>query len=176
MSPDSFTYNGIDMYQQFKIRVLIYDLFMAERRQKKLVVPGRSGAYDFEADEHEERPLRMTMEVEGNITDAQFDSLKYTLSRKGRIVLWDKPDRYFVGRLYDPAEVMDSFRHAKREFEASFLCEPYAYATEPTMLVSKKQIMPIDYIGTRKTPTRITIRNTGSTTLRGVTITAREIV
>lgn len=176
MTPDSFTYNGIDMYEQFKIKVIIYDLFMAARRQSKLVVPGRSGAYDFKADEHEERPLRMVLEVEGTITDAQFDSLKYTLSRRGRIVLWDKPDRYFIGQLYDPTEVIDYFRHSKREFDVNFLCEPYAYALAPTVVTAKTPIMPIQYAGTRQTPTRITIRNTGSTPLQGVTVTAREIV
>lgn len=176
MTPDSFTYNGIDMYQQFKIQMLVYDLFMAELRQRKVIVPGRSGAYDYGANRHEERPLRMTIAVEGEITDAQFDSLKYTLSRKGRIVLWDKPDRYFVGQLYDPVEVIDYFRHAKREFEITFLCEPYAYALEPTILLANRPIMPIAYEGTRETPTRITIRNNGSTPLRGITITAREIV
>lgn len=175
MTDDSFTYNGIDMYEQFKVKVLSSDVFMAELRQRKVVVPGRSGAYDYGAEHHEERPLRMQLEVTQQITDAQFDSLKYTLSRKGRIILWDKPDRYFVGQLYDPAEVIDYFRHALREFEITFLCEPYAYALEPTILQSTAPIIPTAYEGTRKAPTRITIRNTGTTALRGVTITAREL-
>lgn len=175
MTDDSFTYNGIDMFQQFKIKVLVYDLFTAERRQRKLTIPGRSGAYDFDADEHEERPLRMDIEITGEISDAQLDSLKYTLSRKGRIVLWDKPDRYYIGRLYDPAEVIDYFRHCKREFEINFLCEPYAYAVEPTVISANSPIMPVKYIGTRRTPTRITITNNSDSAMRGLTITAREI-
>lgn len=174
MTDDSFTYNGIDMYQQFMVKVLSSDVFMAELRQRKVVVPGRSGVYDYGAEYHEERPLRMQVEVEGRISDAQFDSLKYTLSRKGRIVLWDKQDRYFVGQLYDPAEVIDYFRHSMREFEITFLCEPYAYALTPTILQSSGPIIPADYEGTRKAPTRITIRNTGTVPMQGVTITARE--
>jgi hypothetical protein len=56
-----------------------------------------------------------------------------------------------------------------------FVCEPYAYALEPTILTSTSPIIPVSYEGTRKTPTRITIRNNGTTPMQGITITAREI-
>lgn len=173
MTDDSFTYNGIDMYEQFKIRIVAYDVLMPPLRSRKVVVPGRSGAYDYGAEYHDERTLRMSVTVDGELDAAQFDTLKYTLSRKGKIILWDKPDRQFVGQLYDPAEVLDYFRHAMREFEINFLCEPYAYALTPSVLYSTDDIIWPEYEGTRKAPTRITIRNTGSTPMQGVTITAR---
>lgn len=180
MTEDSFTYNGVDMYEQFKIRVVKYEVFMAERRQRRVTVPGRSGSYDYDAAAkqratHNDRPLRMELVVDGFITEDRFDDLKYTFSRKGRIVLWDKPDRYFYGDLYDPAEVIEYFRHSMREIEVSFLCDPYAYANAPTTLTSSEAILPISYKGTREAPTYITIRNTGTTPMQAVRIIRREV-
>ena len=174
MTPDSFTFNAIDMYQTFAVKILAYDLLMPELRRREVVIPGRSGAYDYGAKYHENRPLQMQVEVEREISPMQFDELKYTLSRKGRIILWDKPDRYFVGQLYDPAEVTDFFRHSRREFEIAFLCEPYAYALEPTVLKSTEPVLRIAYEGTREAPTLITIRNTGDTPLYGLRISSRS--
>ena len=178
MMNDSFTYNGIDMRETFKVKVIAYDTLLPERRQRRVIVSGRSGSQDYDANStqtHNDRVLRMECMVHGKLTDTEFDSLKYTLSRRGRIVLWDKLDRYFICNLYDPAEVIDSFQHAFREFKLNFLCNPYAYALAPTILSSPQPIIPIKYEGTRQTPTRITIRNTGTVALSGVTITAREI-
>ncbi len=177
MTNDSFTYNGVDMFQQFKVKVIAYDLLIPERRQRRVTVPGRSGSYDFDTNTtqtHEDRILRMECMVHGELSDAQFDSLKYTLSRRGRIILWDKPDRYYIGNLYDPAEVIDSFQHAFREFEIEFLCDPYGYDLEGTVLTSAQPVILPRYKGTRQAPTRIIIRNTGTTPLTGVTITTRE--
>lgn len=176
MTDNSFTYNGIDMAAEFKIKVIAYDLFLPPLRARKVMIPQRSGAYDYGATNHDERAMRMECEIVGQITDAQFDSLKYTLSRKGRIVLWDKPDRYFYGQLYEPVEVIDFPRHMFRDFELVFNCEPYAYALSPTILTSTEPIIWTEYEGTRKAPTRITIKNTGSTPMQGITITARELI
>lgn len=176
MTGDSFTYNGIDVYDLAKLRIINYDVFMAELRERKVSVPGRSGAFDYGANYHEERQMRMECTIDGEITDFQFDELKYTLSRKGRIVLWDKLDRYYVGQCYDAVEVIDYYSHCLRDFELVFDCEPYAYATNPTVIRSTVPIMNISYEGTRKAPTLITIRNTGATPISGVTVTSRELV
>ena len=173
MTDDSFTYNGIDMYEQFNIRIVKYDLLMPELRPRKVSIPLRSGAYDYGANYHEERPLRLSVAVDGELSVDRFDNLKYILSRKGRIIMWDLQDRYFYGQLYDPVEVIDYFQHCRREFEIVFICEPYAYALEPTTLTSDQRTMPINYEGTRETPTLITIRNLGTTAMQGITITAR---
>lgn len=180
MTDDSFTYNGVDLYEQFGIRVVAYNLLMPERRRRSVVVPGRSGSFNYDdapgqSTHHNDRPLRMTVVIERELAPGAFDDLKYTLSRQGRIVLWDQPDRYYRGNLFDPAEVLDYFRHSMREFELVFLCDPYAYALTPTTLVSGQSILPMRYEGTRETPTRIKIRNTGKTPLTGIRVIAREV-
>jgi predicted phage tail component-like protein len=176
MTSNSFTYNGVDVFEIARLRIIHYDVFSAPLRARKVLVPGRSGMYDYGAEYHDERQLRMECLIDGAIEDAQFDELKYVLSRKGRrIILWDKPDRYYVGQCYDAAEVLDYYHHYLREFELVFQCEPYAYAIEATVLTSDQPIIFTQYEGTRQAPTRITIRNTGSAPLSGVTITAREV-
>lgn len=174
MTYDSFTYNGIDVYELARLKMVSYNTFTAPLRPRKQVIPGRSGAFDFGAKYHDERTLRMSCTIDGEITDSQFDSLKFTLSRKGRIILWDQLDRYYYGQSYDATEVIDYYRHCMREFEINFVCDPYAYALEPTVLTTSNRILPVAYEGTRETPTRITIRNTGTASLVGLTLIARE--
>ena len=174
---DSFTYNGTDVYDIARLRVVSYDVFTAPLRARKVVVPLRSGAYDYGAKHHEERSLRIACTVDGEITPAQFDSLKYLLSRKGRIILWDKPDRYYYGRAYNAPEVLDAFMQVMRDFELVFTCDPYAYALEPTVLLTEMDSIDMQgnpYPGTRRTPTRITIYNDAATPMQGIRITARE--
>lgn len=176
MTYDSFTYNSIDVYELASLKMVSYSTFTAPLRPRKQIVPGRSGAYDFGARSHDERPLRMSCVIDREITDAQFDSLKYTFSRKGSIILWDQPDRYYYGQCYDFDEVLDYYRHCMREFELIFTCEPYAYALEATILKSTAQILPVEYEGTREAPTLITIKNTGTAAMQGVRVTARVVI
>jgi phage-related protein len=99
MTDDSFTYNSVDLYKLARLKIIHYDVFMAPLRARKVLVPMRSGMYDYGAKYHDERQLRMECSIDGEITDAQFDELKYVLSRKGpRLILWDKQDRYYVGQ------------------------------------------------------------------------------
>lgn len=173
---NTMLYNGVNLYEIAYLRVFSNNVFTAPLRERKVAIPGRSGSYDYGAEYHDERPLRMECLIERPITAGQFDNLKYTLSRKGRIIIWDQPDRYYIGQSYNAAEVLEYGRLTAATFTLEFQCEPYAYALSPTVLITTKPILPVSYEGTRKTSTRITIRNNSATALRGVTITAREIV
>jgi predicted phage tail component-like protein len=175
MVNNTFLYNGKNLYELAFLRVFSYNVFAAELRARKVQVPGRSGAYDFGAEFHEERPLRMECFIERKIQEYQFDELKYALSRKGRIIMWDQPDRYYIGQAYNAAEVLRHWQYLATSFTLEFTCEPYAYSLAPTILTSALPVIFTEYEGTRKAPTRITIRNTGNASLSGVTITSREV-
>lgn len=173
MYDDSFTYNGIDMYKHFGIKMVAHNGLLPPLRPRKITIPSRSGKYDYIAKYHDERSLELECDITRYLSNAEFDNLKYILSRKGKIVLFDMPDRYFLGQIYDPDVVFEYFMQEIREVSMNFVCEPYAYATEPTIVFSDKQNMPIKYEGTRETPTRFTIRNTGTKPMYGISITAR---
>lgn len=179
MTDDSFTYNGIDMFKAFAIRMIKYDLILPPVKVEELEIPQRSGAFSSDKggygdDFHSKRELRMAIVVEDELSTAQMDDLKYELSRKGRIVVWDMPDRFFYGKIENPEEVVDYFAHSMREFGAVFRCDPYAYSNEPLVLKSTDTNMKVDYNGTRKTKIRIQIKNTGNMPLQGLTILSRQ--
>ena len=182
ISGDNFLYNDVDMYMTFGIRCIATRHLTANLRPRKIVVPTRSGAYDYRANYHDERELSILCQVTRPLikTEEQdeFDDLKYLLcggKSKGRIILWDQPDRYYYGRVYDQDVVKEYFNLAGREITLRFICDPYAYGLEPKIFTTDSNMLDLTesnhYIGTRETPTRITIRNTGDMPISGIQIT-----
>jgi predicted phage tail component-like protein len=194
MMNDSFVFyapgsgTGVDLRAQFGIKVIAVRSFTADLRPRKVTVPGRSGAYDYGANYHEERELYFDCMVERELKkDAsqgidEFDDLKYLLchgTRKGRIIIWDQQDRYYLGRLYQQENVQDFFQLKGRKLTLRFICDPYAYGLEPKILYADNNgIVSMTggnrYFGTRQTPTRITIRNTGTSNISNIIISAFE--
>ena len=100
MHTDSFTFGGVDMYEAYGIRVVHYDLLLPKLRPRKVTIPQRSGEYDFGARYHDERVLLLECDSRNSLTRAQLRELAYALSKKNRIVLWDEPEKYYIGQLY----------------------------------------------------------------------------
>ena len=182
ISGDSFLYNDVDMYKTFGIMCIAHRSFTANLRPRKVVVPTKSGAYDYGANYHDERELQLECEVTRSLLKNEeideFDDLKYLLcggKSKGKIILWDQPDRYYYGRVYDQDVVRDYFNLSGRQITLRFICDPYAYGLEAKIFKTTENNLDLigenKYIGTRQTPTRITIRNTGSAPINGIQIT-----
>src|SRR5699024_4822076 len=93
------------MREKHGVWVTSYDVLFPAVRPRKVVVPGRDGAYDFGANSRDERIIRMECDNRYRATRADMRELAYTLSKKNRIVLWDEPDKYYIGRIYDPSEL-----------------------------------------------------------------------
>lgn len=175
ISPDTFMYNNTDMRIAFNLMILHYDVLSPPKRARKILIPEYSGAYDQGARWHDERELRMECNIYGDIGEKRLDDMKFLLSHRGRITLWDKTDRYYIGAVYDYPEITDHYMHCMRSFELRFICKPYAVGNEQVRIVSQEPVIPINnYIGTRETPTRLTIRNTGTTPLSNIRITVRK--
>lgn len=173
MQMDSFEFGRIDMLTDYGIRVLSHDPLFPELRERKVVVPGRDGAYDFKAEYYDERKVTLNCDTTIGLTRAQVRELAYILSKKNVLRIWDDPDRYYIGRIYDDTEVIP-IGSIGQEFELVFICDPFAYGVVNTVEVTGEEIKRINYAGTARTPTRIAITNNGVADAVNIQIRIRE--
>lgn len=166
--PDSFLFGGVDMLAAYGLRVISYDVLFPERRVMKQVVPGRSGAYDFGAGKFDERKLRLACDSMRGLSRHELREAAYLLTQKRRIVLWDEPDKYYIGRVYNDAE-LKYIGLVGHEFNLNFVCEPFAYGAQ----YDGPLIERVNYAGSAETPTLLTITNTGPAPITGLTIRIR---
>jgi len=171
---NSVLIDGIDLRERFGIVVeSIEDLFLPKLRERKLIIPGRSGAIDYGAKYYDERELILTCGTVSLPSRADVRELSYICSKKSKIVRWDEPDKYYIGRIYDPNDIQ-RFAGGMKKFQLVFLCEPFAYGSQVTEQFVNSTA--IDYAGTAQTPTVITIKNNNSYPIAGITITMTEEV
>lgn len=171
MPYDSFSFGSYNSMADWGIRVVKYDTLIPPKRYRKVQIPERSGMYDFGAKCWDERTVRIECTLERKASRAQLREIAGVLSHKGRLMLWDEPDKYYIGELYDPAEITDYFDEAMREFTLSFVCEPFAYGRTVTLPIRSGE-NPITYQGTADTPCVIVLRNLSDTDVQTITITA----
>lgn len=171
MTGDSFSFGQLNSVDDWGIRVIASDTFLPPKRERKITIPGRSGSYDYGSNAWDERMLRLECTLMRQITKAEFREIVYLLSGKNRLRLWNEPDKYYVAELYDSEEVMDYYAESMREFELTFVCEPFAYGQTVTKAITSGR-NAVKYGGTAETPTVITLRNTSGAAATNVTITA----
>ncbi len=171
MPYDSFSFGLYNSVSDWGIRVVKYDVLTPAKRARKTQIPMRNGMYDFGAQCWEERTVRIECVLEQKISRAQLREVAGALSKKSRLRLWDEPDKFYIGELYDPAEIIDYFDEAMREFSLSFICEPFALGRTVTVPIHSG-VNPIGYRGTAETPCVIVLRNLSRANVQTVTITA----
>ena len=171
MTGDSFSFGQYNSLDDWGIAVIAHDTFLPPKRERKLSIPGRSGAYDYGAKNWEERTLRIECSLMRRITKAEFREIVYILSKKNRLRIWNEPDKYYVAELYDSADVMDYYLESMREFELTFVCDPFAYGSILTVPLASGRNQ-VNYGGTAETPAVIVLKNTSETEATNVTITA----
>lgn len=173
MTNDSFMFGNTDMYEAYGIRMLHYDVLIPALRPRKVTIPNRSGSYDYGAHYYDERTVRVECDTRSGLTRDQVRELSYVLSKKNRLRFWNEPDRYYIGRIYDPSE-LNYIGSIGQEFNLSFICEPFAYSNPVQLSVSGSAPIAPDYLGSAPTPTRITLINAGNSVINGVQIRIRE--
>ncbi len=171
MTGDSFQFGTKNSVDDWGIRVIAYDFLMPPKRARKITIPGRSGQYDYGANCWDERTLRLECRLERQLSKSDFREIIYELSRKRGLRLWNEPDKYYMAELYDPGEVQDYFMEAARDFELNFTCEPFAYGNTVQMPISGGR-NAIKYAGTAETPCTIILRNTSTSNIQNIKITA----
>lgn len=168
---DSFSFGRYNSLTDWGIRVVKYDTLTPAKRSRKVSIPRRSGMYDFGADCWEERTVRIECVLERRISRAELRAIAGALSQKSRLRLWDEPNKYYIGEIYDPAEITDYYDEAMREFTLSFVCEPFAYGRTVTLPISSGE-NAVQYHGTADTPCMIVLRNVSTNDIANLTITA----
>lgn len=166
---DSFSFDGVDMLEAYGIRMIAHDVLQPRLRPRLLTIPGRDGSYDFGANRYDDRLIRLDCDSRRGLTRDALRSLSGLLSRKGRIVLYDEPEKFYTGRLYDDAALAHIGRigHA---FELAFICEPFAQGETVRQALGGR----VQYGGTAETPAIITLRNTGAGEIARVRMIIRK--
>lgn len=172
MTNDSFTFGGVDMYERYGIRVLHYDVLLPQLRRRKVTIPKRHGTYDYGAKFYDDRLIRVECDTRRALPKDEIRELAYTLSKKNQLRFWNEPDKYYIGRVYDTAE-LNYIGDIGYEFALTFECDPFAYGNIVAVPISGS-LRP-QYQGTAPTPTRLTITNVGAEAVSKIQIRIREI-
>lgn len=169
----SFLFGNIDMFQRFGLQItddgMPGDVLKPQLRERKVTVPLRNGAYDYGAHYYDERPLTINCVTVRAGTRDDAREMAYILAKKSQIRLWNEPDKYYVGRIYQ-SPGLEVLRKVGNRFSLSFICEPFAYGETLTESFTDRHFTP-SYKGTAETPTYIVIRNTGSGNVVNIQIT-----
>lgn len=169
---DSFQFGSYNSLTDWGIRVVKYDTLMPPKRPRKRGIPLRHGQYDYGARNYEERTVRIVCTLERKISRAELREIAYHLSRKAQLRLWDEPDKYYIGEIYDAAEIEDYFDEAMREFTLTLLCEPFAYTDAKTVVIADGE-NAAGYNGTVARGCVIEIRNPNDFDVSNITITTQ---
>jgi phage-related protein len=169
----SFLFGTVDMFQRFGIQItddgMPEDVLKPQLRERKVTVPLRNGAYDYGAHYYDERPLTINCVTVRAGTREDAREMAYILAKKSQIRLWNEPDKYYVGRIYQ-SPGLEVLRKIGNRFSLSFICEPFAYGETLTESFTDRRFTP-NYKGTAETPTYIVIRNVGSGNVVNIQIT-----
>ena len=169
----SFTVGSVDMRERFGLIAESFgDFLQPALRPRKVVTPFRDGAFDYGAEFYDEREFTVNC-ASPLLSRAECRDLSAVLANKAEIRRWDEPDKYYVGRAYDPADIERIAGQAKR-FAITFICEPFAYGEQRTAIFDGRS--ELSYAGTARTPTRITITNNSESPMIGLTVIMREVV
>ena len=162
------------MFAAYGLRIRKKHAFLKPRlRERKLVIPQRSGAYDFGAKYYDEISLVVECDTLKQLSAADKRELAYVLSAKKNIVFWDEPDKYYRGQIYDTSEI-EKVGGIGTYFPLTFVCEPFAYGKTVNVIFPASYSLSPKYEGTAETPTRIEIVNNGTQAVTGVQLTIRK--
>lgn len=172
----SFKFGGIDMYDTYGIMILDTgmpkDSFIPAIRSRKLAIPQRHGEYDFGAKYYEDRSLTLdcvtAQKMEGYTFRTFAREVTYALSKKSEIRLWNEPDKYYIGRIYEEIE-LTQLRNVANTFTITFVCEPFAYGESVYDSFNGNKYVA-NYRGTASTPAYITITNNGNVPIKNIRI------
>jgi len=169
---DSFTFGGTNSLETWGIKVLAYDVFSPNKRARNQKIPFRHGRFDYGKKYFDERIVRLRCTTEDRVlTKSEMREVILWLTQRARLVLWDEPDKYYVGELEESVDVTVLPQEVKREFTLPLRCEPFAYTDQNALPITDGN-NPIDYRGTAETPTLIVIRNPNDFPVSNITLTA----
>ena len=169
----SFLFGTTDMFTTFGIQIsddgMPNDVLKPQLRERKVTIPLRNGAYDYGSHYYDERPYGINCVTVKAGTRDDAREMAYILSKKSQLRLWNEPDKYYIGRIYQAPD-LECLRKIGNRFTLSFMLEPFAYRNTITEAFTGQLYVP-NYHGTADTPTYIVITNTGSGNAVNIQIT-----
>ncbi len=173
MLSNSFQFGGYNSLEDWGIQVISHDFLLPPKNPRKIKIPGRHGKYDYGAKTFDERELRIECVLTRKISRAELREIAYILSKKRQLSLWNEGDKYYIAELYDNFEIIDFPNEVMREFELTFICEPFAYKEVDSLALSTG-VNSIHYKGTADTPCLIVLKNNNPYPINNITITATK--
>lgn len=158
MIGDSFEFRGINFLEKFNMKVVKVDYILPPKRERKIQIPRRSGRYDYGSECWEERIIRIECDILKPFSRAELREISMVLGSKGKLYLWDEPDKFYVGEIYDGGEIFEFPKANIRTFTLEFICEPFAYR-ETSFVDVQNGLNKIEYQGTFKAPCQIILES-----------------
>ncbi|MDD7319280.1 MAG: phage tail family protein [Prevotellaceae bacterium] len=169
MVGDSFEFRGVNFREKFGIRIRKIDYLLPPKRARKRLIPGRHGMYDFGSECFDERIIRIECDLLKSLTRAEVREISALLKDKGKLILWDEPDKHYMGEVYTPSEIEEFPKAKMRTFTIEFICEPFAYS-ETKYETLKLGSNDINYNGTIEAPCIIRLTNNSNINVKNITI------
>jgi len=166
----SFSFNGINSVEKYGIYCVDSVPFIPPKRERKIKIPGRHGSYDYGSDSYDDIGLRLVCSCLPDTSRATLREISHWLSEKGRLILWDEEDKYYIGELYDGPRLSWKHTFAMDSFVLNFACEPFAYKDKPAKNIIKGS-NSIGYAGTAEAPFVISISNPNAFPISNVQFT-----
>ena len=158
MIGDSFEFRGINFLEKFNMKVVKVDYILPPKRELKIQIPRRNGRYDYGAECWEERIIRIECDILKPLSRAELREISMVLGSKGKLYLWDEPDKFYIGEIYDGGEIFEFPKANIRTFTLEFICEPFAYR-ETSFVDIQNGLNKIEYQGTFKAPCQIVLES-----------------
>jgi len=149
-------------------------------RRNDYEISGRDGTVDFGEETFDTHPIPINIYLlgtdENNLRELARE-VAFWLSGKGSLRFDDEPHREHDAAVYNSIDA-EQFFNAKRA-TVTFECQPFAKSIN--FLQSVNPGIPPGFVanisseGTQRTPARITLRNTGNTTITNLTVSRRAL-
>lgn len=130
-SPRIFTFDGQTSFDNGIIVTRIQRPILPTLRDRKLVIAGKDGAWDFGNNTYEESEITIEcILIQPLDKRALMRSIAQWLSAKGNLIFSDEADKYYYGRLYSTfTEEIDGVIGS---FSLTFVVDPFAYSIVST--------------------------------------------
>lgn len=121
-----FTFDGIhssefDLFLKGVRRPLLTTL-----RRRKLQIGGKNGTWDFGNNKYDDTTVGLVTYIANTDRQHALRQIAQWLSVKGKLVIDDEPDKYYLGRIYDLTE--QELTGQVGFIPLSFECDTFAYS------------------------------------------------
>ena len=147
------------------------------KTQAAYMIPGRDGTYDSSDFDYQNRIITVQIAFFGSGKDMESlrkkvrDIAKW-LSGQGNLIFDDEPDKAYTAKVTSGISLSQIVRQGQATI--SFDCQPFAesvqYLTEVKDITKNDDTLTVSVDGTQDAPCIITIKNTGTTNITGITI------